>query len=511
MTAVIAPDARFVLGLEEECLTVVGRQPGPPSNQFRFLQLMAELAPSLAGTNGFFNAYGRVYEDVNGHLEFASLECDSPYRLAGAIETQYALAGEALRRLRAEGRELSLGTTKHSGLLRAEAASWGWHENYRIECPAQELAELMLPFLASRLYGGSGGLLYPSGDYVASPRALFLERETGGSTTGSRALYSTAREEHHMGPCPSARRLHLISGDSLRSQFNLALVVGATALALKEVQSTSGLLERVADLRVRARGESWLGALRRWNRLGSAGELPRVSAGAIAVQRVYLEAAEDWAASPGERPDWIPVLLHAWRRTLDALASDERDWLALVLDSFIKWKLLDVLLTVEGRRWSELRDDGGDRALFSRLALHEQAYQRIAGSGEEPSLFERLEAAGVIEARVAPRVAPGSEREAFVPEVGTRARARARFIKENDRRPELLLDWSRVVDAKAGRVARLLDPFAERYGDWEAPSRDGLLPHPLAGDLEEFRALLDPGLPFRARPSSRRRRRTESG
>ncbi len=516
MTVGRGASARFLLSVEEECLTVAGRTRETADTVGRFLNALSELAPALPGSSGLFNAYGRVYEDVGGHLEFALLECDSPLALVGAIETQYALAARALARLRAEGRALRLSGTKHSGLLQVHTAVWGLHENYLIERPARELCERMLPFLATRVYAGSGGVLFPSGDYVASVRALFMERETDGNTTSARALFSTAREEHHMGPHTPFRRLHLICGDAHRSQFNLALVLGATALALKAVQQDGELPRRLERIPVRKADENWIGVLRRLNHLGGPLDPPRVDPVALAVQRVYLESVERWVATLERPASWIPLILAAWQRTLKALEEGDREWLGRRLDAFIKRDLLEGLLAAEGVSWNELP---GQRERFCRLALHDQDYHAI---GQADSLFERLERADLIEHRLVSRVEAGNEREPYVPEVETRARPRARLIRDHAGDRTLLLDWSGVLDRKRRKVRRLHDPFAAEFGPWEEPQPEDV-PPPLRGrNFEEVLAWLarpsapaGPGVaegnPFAPRPSSRPARRTESG
>src|SRR3954470_1637806 len=85
-------NAEFVMGLENECLTAVEDDPDARSRNLAlgaFLGGMSRLAPSLPGPSGMFNGYGRVYLDLNRHLELASAECDSPFLLADLVERQH--------------------------------------------------------------------------------------------------------------------------------------------------------------------------------------------------------------------------------------------------------------------------------------------------------------------------------------------------------------------------------------------------------------------------------------
>ncbi len=452
--------SRCLFSIEQECQTTVEANNGAalvPKALRRFLEILGGLAPSLPGESGLFNAYGRVYVDVNCHLEFSAIECDSPYVLAQMVETQYELATRAAAELERSGLKLLLVNNNHSGLLRPETAFWGTHENYLIDGPAAALADLTLPFLVTRLYGGAGGVLSPSADFLAGTRPLAMELPTGGGTTGNRAIYSTSREEHHMGPRPRQRRLHLIVGDGHRSQFNLALQFGATSLALKAIQSDPELAAQLKDVTLQRRGESWVGTLRRLNKLASPGEAPRVDPSVVEVQRIYLDAARRCVASMSDPQDWMPRILEDWQLTLNAYERSDRLWLAPRLDAFTKYELYSHFLEDRGSSWGELV---GDMEALSTLGLMDHDYHSIS---EPVSAFSDLDQRGLLSQRVGDPIQPGCEEEPYVPDVGTRARARARFIQEHSGRSNLVMDWDRVVEMDTGRVRTLFDPFAEAY------------------------------------------------
>ena len=461
--------SRCLFSLEQECQTTVEATDGEAQiseTLRRFLKIFGDLAPSLPGEGGLFNAYGRVYVDINHHLEFSALECDSPYVLAQMVDTQYGLATKATAELERRGGrsakgggvKLLLVNNNHNGLLRPETAFWGTHENYLIDGPAQDLADLTLPFLVTRLYGGAGGVLFPTAEFLAGTRPLAMELATGGHTTGNRAIYSTCREEHHMGPRPKGRRLHLILGDGHRSQFNLALQFGATALALKAIQSDRELGAQLGKVTLRRRGEGWVGTLQRLNKLANPGEPPRVDPSVIEVQRIYLDAAGRWVASMSDPQEWMAQILEDWELTLDAYERADRSWLAPRLDAFTKYELYSAYLEDRGSSWAELVDD---IEALSTLGLLDHDYHSIS---EPVSAFSDLEQRGLLSQRVGDRIEPGSEEEPYVPAVGTRARARARFIKEHSGRTDLIMSWDRVFELPPNeRVRTLFDPFAEAY------------------------------------------------
>jgi proteasome accessory factor A len=454
--------SNVLCGVEHECLTALvhgdeGRSGGDARSDF--LRLLAGQAPSLPGRSGLFNGYGRVYADVNGHIELASAECACPYDLPPLVERQQALAARALDALRRRGLGLVLANNNHDGLLRDGAATWGAHENYLVGCAPARLADLLLPFLVSRVYAGAGGVWAPTGEFLSGVRVSFLRADTGGATTDRRAIFSTAREEHLQGPRPAGFRCHLILGDGHRSHFSLALQVGATALVLAAVQAGGAVapLPRLPGADQRA---LWLMAARHFNRLAPPGEPPRAHPLALAVQRHYLGAARRWAESARGVPPWVERLLDDWAQTLARLERDDRAWLAARLDPWIKYAAYEAWLMERGCRWEQLPRWP---ELLAELALLDQNYHEFANPD---NLFDRLERAGLLSHRTGSVVPPGGEKEPFIPETGTRAVARARFIRDHSDNENLAVDWAAVYDHQLNRHRPLTDPFARDYSPW---------------------------------------------
>ncbi len=455
--------AAFLIGIETECLTAV-----PPRGDEcaaalgAFLTVLDRLAPSLRGPAGLFNGYGRVYVDGNRHLELASAECDSPYALADLAARQQGLATRAVTELKDRvGVELILANNNHAGPLRDGAATWGAHENYLVGRPPAELADRMLPFLVSRVYGGAGGVWRPNGDFLAGARVAFLQADVGGGTTERRAVFSTARQEHHLGPRPAGFRCHLILGDGHRSHFNLALHFGATALVLAAVQhdpDSVGPLPRVAGADQR---RFWLTAARHFNRLAGPGEPLRVAPLALDMQRFYLDLARRFAGTLRPHP-WADRLLADWEETLDRMTAGDDDWLAARLDAWIKHRLFTRWLGEHGRTWDDLVRRPH---LFDGLVMLGQNYHEFANPD---NVFDQWDRAGLLAHRVGPAAAPGDEAQPFVPDTTTRAQARARFLLRHGGDPALEMDWAWVLDRPGRRRRCLADPFAAEYGPWTA-------------------------------------------
>jgi hypothetical protein len=448
----------FLMGIETECLTVAAPGNDCTATLDGFLDIMARLAPSLRGPGGLFNGYGRVYVDGNYHLELASAECDSPYALAEIVACQQQLVAHAVRRLKdSRGMDLILANNNHAGRLRDGSPTWGMHENYLVARPPAELADRLLPFLVTRVYGGAGGVWHPTGDFLAGARITFLQTDVGGGTTERRAIFSTSRQEHLLGPRPAAFRCHLILGDGHRSHFNLALHCGATALALATVQNDSDAvraLPRGTDQR-----RFWLTAARHFNRLASPREPLRVAPLVLDVQRFYLDRVSRFTEILRPHP-WADRLLADWEHTLDRMAAGDDDWLAARLDAWIKRRMFGQWLREHGRSWVDL---ARLPHLFDGLMLLDQNYHEFANP---ENIFDQADQAGLLAHRVGPPISPGAETEPFTPETSTRARARARFLQAHTGDPSLEMDWASVVDHSKHRRCWLADPFDADYGPW---------------------------------------------
>lgn len=460
-------NSEFVMGTELECLTARPDNPDALSSAMpAFFRSFEKQSPSLPGDGGVFNGYGRTYVDC-GHIELAIAECDSPYILSSVVERQMMLAARAVAELRERGIELLLANNNHSGLLNSNCPIWGAHENYMVEWHPEYFTDLILPFLVTRIYGGAGGILFPSGRFLAAVRPVRMELATGGSTTGSRAIHSTSREE----PLTERRdrhRYHLILGDGHRSQFNLALQFGATALTLKAIHYNVALHRRIRRLPLAAERD-WVAALRRFNTLQTPSRPLSVDPIIIETQRLYLEGARQYADSLRNPPPWIDRTLQDWDDTLSALQRLDRPWLAARLDTFAKYELYSSVLAEAGLDWSRLPRN---RRMFEELAVLDHSYHSFC---EEDSVFTMLEQQGLLQHRVTDLIAPGAEPEAFVPEVATRAATRARFIKEHAmNRSEYLMSWTWVNDMNNGCFKQLSDPFATSFTSWtetQRPSR----------------------------------------
>ncbi len=454
----VKPGSQFLFGIESECLTALPDRPGEAELfALRLLKYLAKQAPSIRSTQGYFNGYAKFYFDV-GHIELATVECDSPYLLPSIVERIEILVGRALKVLGEceDGVRLVLANNNHSGLLRPGCPVWGTHENYLVEAPPESFTEQILPFLVTRIYAGAGAVHYPTGEFLAGVRPTCMETHTGGGTTDTRAIHSTARSESHMSSAQALYRYHLISGDGHRSQFNLALQVGATALAIKAILFDPETKRQVGRWSSQF-GPSWVSTIKQLNVLAGPNCSLHIDPLIVRTQRVYLKGARRYAESVSELPDWVPRLLEDWEQTLLAYERVDRSWLAARFDTFAKYELFSAVVQQSGKNWDSLR---ASKPLFSELALLNQGYHEFCNP---ESVFRKLEQANMLKHRVVPLTQPGQERDAFVPETRTRARARARFIKENHEKRGMELDWAYAYDHDASQAFGLGTPFAEEF------------------------------------------------
>jgi hypothetical protein len=204
-----------------------------------------------------------------------------------------------------------------------------------------------------------------------------------------------------------------------------------------------------------------LATVREFNRLAGADGQLHVHPLVLDVQKFDRDLAGDFVAMLSDPPEWSSRLLADWSETLCRIRGRDEDWLAARLDPWIKHRLFAAWLVERGSEWTKIRSRPD---LLDGLAILEQDYHTFTGPAP---LFDRLEQTGLIDHRTGPRLEPGDEPEPFVPDLATRAKARARFVVANSGNADLLMDWAAAKDRAGGRCRWLDDPFATEFGSWE--------------------------------------------
>jgi len=349
--------AERLFGLETEYAFLTRGRAGQPLDRRHGLELFMAIArerlpnlPALHSSGIFLQNGSRLYVDRGLHPELATPECANPwdavrYVLAGEQMLADVAAEVAARDPNVAEALLFKCNVDYSGAR----STWGCHESYLHDADPRMLPAQIIPHLVTRtIYTGAGGWdpLSAGLRFTLSPRSAFIGREVSEASTDERGIYHLKDEPlsgqgHH--------RLHVLCGESVCSQTASWLRVGTTALvvALAEAgkrpaeglslsRPTSALYVIASDATCRRRV-----AASGWR-----------STTAVAVQRRYLEAAEQHVDAPF-MPPWAGEVCSRWRAVLDRLA-DAPDSAAGCLDWAIKRRLYAGRLERAGVPWDTL-------------------------------------------------------------------------------------------------------------------------------------------------------------
>ena len=345
---------------------------------------------------------GRLYVD-GAHPEYSTPECTTArgvvlYEKAG--ERILAAAVRAVELVRGPG---SLLVYKNN--TDGKGNSYGYHENYLVAraIPFERIARALIPFLVTRqIYAGAGKVgaenQTAAVSYQLSQRADFFETLMDLNTMVKRPIINT-RDEPHADPA-KYRRLHVIAGDVNMTEVATFLKVGAMSIVLDMVEDNWPL--PAVEL------EDPVLAIKAVSRdLAVKGDLKLAggrTATAIAVQRAYLRAAQDFYASH-ELTLPVKEVLVRWEETLDKLERDPRE-LDRELDWVAKRALIESYLERKGCGWDD-----------PRVAMMDLQYHDVR---PDKGLFYALERANRVErivldeeVRQAETVAPFDTRAYF--------------------------------------------------------------------------------------------------
>lgn len=439
-------------------------------------------------TNTYLSNGARLYLDVGSHPEYATAEARDPLTalaqdLAGE-RLMRQLALDAQRRLSLECGE---GTTVHLFKNNVDSAghSFGCHENYLVRrfVSLHDVERALLPFLITRQIFSGAGRLSERG-LVISQRADYLDESISSATTRERPMVNT-RDEPHADP-ERYRRLHVIIGDSNRSQHaglmklattHLVLCVieqaarrgvssGLEACALKDPSSANRAVSRdlqfsgtpleLADAQGFAKAQAEYGEM---NSAAAGGGKPCAQAvDALDMQRHYAAVVarflEDYGTQVREampRLD-IEAVMREWNDALDRLGTGDFAALENRVDWIAKQSLFEAL-----RR----RHPGMPAARFAQLDLD---YHDVANGTAYDSLVRHGAMRTII--------TPSQVHEAMVhaPQ-DTRAALRGAFVsKALQCDARFSCDWTRLTLGTSGQdgeraEAVLIEPFETQPGD----------------------------------------------
>ena len=397
-------------------------------------------------SNVFLPNGGRLYLDVGSHPEYATAECDN---LSDLIKQDQAgdriveeLAVSAEIRLNAEGIKGQIHLFKNN--MDAAGNSYGCHENFSVSRKKnfEEVTESIIPFLITRqIFCGAGKWISSSkgANFQISQRAEHMWESVSSATTRSRPIINT-RDEPHADP-DEYRRLHIIVGDSNMSETTTVLKVATTELMLRAAEL--GLLKDKFTI------ENPIKTIRDISNDLKFRNSFRLSSGReITALQMQNEMYNIVLSMPGldeilEKP-FYRYALNLWRRSLDALESEDYSLVDMELDWMIKRKFMNSY-----KEKHQLND------MDSRLILLDISYHNIR---KDRGLFYILEKSGMVKTLITNNDVNSAMEN---PPQTTRAALRGRFIKvAQEKKRDFTVDWVnlKINDQQQSSIA-CKDPF----------------------------------------------------
>ena len=438
---------RRIYGIETEygvTCTFQGQRRLSPDEVARYL--FRRVVSWGRSSNVFLRKGARLYLDVGSHPEYATAECDDITQLVAQDRAgERILEGllvDAERRLREEGIAGEIYLFKNN--TDSAGNSYGCHENYLVARVGEfgRLADALLPFLISRqIIVGAGKVLQtPRGAvYCVSQRAEHVWEGVSSATTRSRPIINTRDEPH--ADAERFRRLHVIVGDSNMSETTTMLKVGSADLVLRMLEDGGTVRDMTLENPIRAIREISHDLTGKTTvRLANGREVS-----ALDIQHEYFDRVDAFAQRTGL--DQVPIyarVLDLWRRTLEAVETQNHDLVRGEIDWMIKWELIERYMAKHSLSLSS-----------PQVALMDLAYHDIS---RERGLYYLLARKDKVERVV-------SDLDVFeaktVPPQTTRAKLRGDFIRRaQERRRDHTVDWVHLkLNDQAQRTVLCKDPF----------------------------------------------------
>lgn len=390
-------DAARIFGLETEYGLSATHTEQPVEVASLAMMMFQPIVRRERSTNTYTTNGSRLYLDIGSHPEYATGEARTPWQAL-----LQDLAGERIMRTMALDTQTRLRESHPQArihLFRNNADnaghSFGCHENYlvrrHVALPA--IRESLLPFLITRqIYTGAGS--YEHGEFRYTQRARFVDETVSSATTRSRPMINT-RDEPHADP-DAFRRLHVIIGDTNRSQWATFMKLATTHLVLSMIEyssrtgTPSGLEQFTmadpiaANLAVNEDGPQA-------NITLADGRIVQ----ALAMQDTMLQLVTQFAHAhrdlleesfDHESEYAVEYVLDQWQWVLSALANNDRTQLAQCVDWAAKQRLIDAASAAHTLSSSQIRQldldyhDIVNGRLFS--ALEQRGHMRVLASDD---------------------------------------------------------------------------------------------------------------------------------
>lgn len=216
--------------------------------------------------------------------------------------------------------------------------------------PLKTIEQELLPFLITRQLFTGAGRMGEQG-FQITQRADFLDEAVSSATTRSRPMVNT-RDEPHADP-DAFRRLHVIIGDSNRSQWATMMKLATTHLVLCVIEQAgregkdSGFA-RFSFADASAANHKVSRDLTGVEASFDMADGTVMEGGAVAIQERYLEIVERFVGQHPEVCSSLPrtgvhEVIRQWRRVIEAFRSGVSETFADKVDWLAKRRLFDML------------------------------------------------------------------------------------------------------------------------------------------------------------------------
>jgi len=432
----------------------------------------------------FLSNASNVYLDIGLHLEFASPEVTSPLDVVVYQKANERILEQALHSCIAP---YPFSIYKNNVDFRGN--TYGMHENYLIDGRVMiKDIQLLTTFLVTRqIFAGAGRISFDTRacGYELSQRARFICREISDETTRNRAIINTKNE-----PLSGRqyRRVHLILGDSLRSDLGIYLQIGTTALLFRLIEQGVPVGDGLAlQEPVEAIKELSCNPCQQLTLMDGR------TMSAVELQMEYLDQALMHAY---QLPDWTKDVLVRWEEVLCNLA-ESTDYLQSRLDWQIKHLMLDRFLSRRDMTWNDVGkwgrllaenqmplnqlrsipksqsgfsfpdtnlSDAQTADMFQAIVTMLEMDIRYHDINRETSLFDILDNNGLLNHRL---LSEESIVDAMTsPPKGTRAELRGKVIKEiSQKHRNAVAQWTQI-SIPGVKVLNMQDPYST-IGVWE--------------------------------------------
>ena len=449
-------DYARIFGIETEYgVSVTGTD--KPCDAGQVAMMMFQPVVSRARSTNTYLANGsRLYLDVGSHPEYATAEAREPMTAvlqdAAGERVMARLAREAQQRLRqTHGDHATVHVFKNN--VDSEGHSFGCHENYlvRRSVSLKTIERELIPFLVTRPLFCGAGRIDEHGEFQLTQRADYLDDAVSSATTRSRPMVNTRDEPH--ADADRFRRLHVIVGDSNRSQVATWMKLATTHLVLCiiEEHQRSGIMSPFVSCVLADPGQAIKTVSRDMTGnalLALSEDVPvRRERSVLDIQHVYLHAAQRFVAAHASEMDAIlpdaAQVLELWEQALDAVESGH--WARLA--GWVDWATQLRFIEAMRRRHPQI-----DTAHLAQLDLN---YHDIANG----TAVESLQRHGAMRTLLS----DDSIAQAMTTApANTRASLRGAFVAAAlQSGAQWSCDWTHVTLSQPVRAdCELLDPFS---------------------------------------------------